>query len=215
MQLEQQETFEITGPQLEVLGRAESKLPAPARKKPAAALALAALALVSVLGIGGVKLRMRYDRTLALYTRTDEYGNGILQDQDAQADAAASLIRLGERILGEQDETVARARNALDGWNASDKQDPAEQYDCNAELYSAVGDLYLAADQAAGEGETAQLEALYAEFTSRQALIERAAANTYNPAAESYNSAADWFPANLIGALWGVEEAPLFAPGAD
>ena len=38
MQLEQQETFEITGPQLEVLGRAESKLPAPARKKPAAAL---------------------------------------------------------------------------------------------------------------------------------------------------------------------------------
>lgn len=133
----------------------------------------------------------------------------------AQADAAASLIRLGERILGEQDETVARARNALDGWNASDKQDPAEQYDCNAELYSAVGDLYLAADQAAGEGETAQLEALYAEFTSRQALIERAAANTYNPAAESYNSAASWFPANLIGALWGVEEAPLFAPGAD
>ena len=124
MQLEQQETFEITGPQLEVLGRAESKLPAPARKKPVAALALAALALVSVLGIGGVKLRMRYDRTLALYTRTDEYGNGILQDQDAQADAAASLIRLGERILGEQDETVARARNALDGWNASDKQAP-------------------------------------------------------------------------------------------
>ena len=60
-----------------------------------------------------------------------------------------------------------------------------------------------------------QLEALYAEFTSRQALIERAAANTYNPAAESYNSAASWFPANLIGALWGVEKAPLFAPGAD
>ena len=35
MQLEQQETFVIHGPQLEVLGAAESKLPAPP-KKPAA-----------------------------------------------------------------------------------------------------------------------------------------------------------------------------------
>ena len=39
MQLEQQETFTIHGPQLEVLGRVESKLPPPARKRPVAALA--------------------------------------------------------------------------------------------------------------------------------------------------------------------------------
>ena len=50
MQLEQQETFTIHGPQLEVLGRVESKLPPPARKRPVAALALAVLALASVLG---------------------------------------------------------------------------------------------------------------------------------------------------------------------
>ena len=56
MQLQEQETFTISGPQLTVLGAAESRLPAPARKKPAAALFLAALALVSVFGLGGLLL---------------------------------------------------------------------------------------------------------------------------------------------------------------
>ena len=34
MQLQQQETFTIQGPQLEVLGELETKLPAPARRRP-------------------------------------------------------------------------------------------------------------------------------------------------------------------------------------
>lgn len=214
-QLEVQETFTVTGPQRAALGRVESKLPAPARKRPVAALALAALALVSVFGIGGAKLRGRYARTLAVYTQTDEYGHGIQQDQASQADAAASLIRLGGRVLGEEADTVVWANAVLDAWNDSDKQDPAVQYGYNTALYSAVGDLYLAVGQAAGDEEKSQLEALYAEFTSRQSLIERAAANTYNPAAEAYNRTTAWFPANAIGALWGVRQAPLFAPGAD
>ena len=36
MQLEQQESFEIKGPQLEVFGEAETRLPAAAKKRPAA-----------------------------------------------------------------------------------------------------------------------------------------------------------------------------------
>ena len=54
MQLEQQETFEIKSPQLEVFGQVESKLPAPAKKRPFAAGFLAVMVLVSVFGIGGV-----------------------------------------------------------------------------------------------------------------------------------------------------------------
>ena len=53
MQLEQQETFEIKSPQLEVFGQVESKLPAPAKKRPFAAGFLAVMVLVSVFGIGG------------------------------------------------------------------------------------------------------------------------------------------------------------------
>ena len=68
MQLQQQETFTIQGPQLQVLGELETKLPTPARRKPTAALVLAALALVSVFGIGGARLKGRYDRVLTAYT---------------------------------------------------------------------------------------------------------------------------------------------------
>ena len=46
MQLEQQETFEIKSPQLEVFGQVESKLPAPAKKRPFAAGFLAVMVLV-------------------------------------------------------------------------------------------------------------------------------------------------------------------------
>ena len=56
MQLEQQENFTIHGPQLEILGEVETKLPAPAKKRGTASIVLVALALVSVLGIGGAKL---------------------------------------------------------------------------------------------------------------------------------------------------------------
>ena len=60
MQLEQQENFTIHGPQLEILGEVETKLPAPAKKRGTASIVLVALALVSVLGIGGAKLKGMY-----------------------------------------------------------------------------------------------------------------------------------------------------------
>ena len=54
------ETFKAyetpTGPQLEVLGQAESRLPAPLKKRGTAWAAALALALVSVLLVGGLKL---------------------------------------------------------------------------------------------------------------------------------------------------------------
>lgn len=115
MQLEQQETFTIHGPQLEVLGRVESKLPPPARKRPVAALALAVLALASVLGVGGGRLRALHDSTARIYSAAqDEYGHGIQSDLADQADAAASLIRVAGGVLGEQDADVQAARQALD-----------------------------------------------------------------------------------------------------
>lgn len=46
MQLEQQESFEIKGPQLEVFGEVETKLPTPAKKRPTALAVLVAAALV-------------------------------------------------------------------------------------------------------------------------------------------------------------------------
>lgn len=212
MQLQQQESFTIRGPQLEVLGELESKLPAPARRAPTGALVLAVLALVSVFGIGGAKLKGRYEQVRAVYTTsTNEYGDGIQTDLAAQADAAASLIRLAGRILGEDDPAVVQANQALDAWNAAPAE-PAAQYSANQGLYAAVGDAYNAAVLKGDSDQKTQLDGLYSEFTSRQALVERAAANDYNPKAEEYNLITRSLPGSLIGQLWGVKDAQLFAP---
>ena len=68
MQLEQQENFTIHGPQLEILGEIETKLPAPAKNRGTASIVLAALALVSVLGIGGAKLKGVESRAVSSYS---------------------------------------------------------------------------------------------------------------------------------------------------
>lgn len=215
MQLEQQESFEIKGPQLEILGRAETGMPPAARKKPVAALALAALALVSVFGIGGLRLKGVYQKTQAIYaTQTDGYGHGIQSDFGAQVDAAASLIRVAGSVLGEDDDTVRQAQTQLDAWNSISRT-PSQQYQVNRALYTAVDTLYNTACDQADASKRDQLEELYAEFTSRQAILERETANDYNPAAQEYNRITDSFPGSLIGRLWGVEQAELYAIPTD
>lgn len=211
MQLEQQETFVIHGPQLEVLGTAESKLPAPLKKRGTAAAVLAALALVSVFGIGGARLKGLHDKTAALYTAAqDKYGHSIQGDFAAQADAAANLIRVAGRTLGQGDASVQAAQAALDAWNAQGDADPAQQYALNRTLAGAVDLVYTAAADTAAQ-EKGQLDDLYDSFTSAQATVERAAA-AYNEQAQAYNQTAGGFPAVVLAGLWGAQPLAYFAP---
>ena len=69
MQLEQQESFEIKGPQLEVFGEAETRLPAAAKKRPAALAVLAVAIVASVLGIGGAQLKGQWRETSEVSSR--------------------------------------------------------------------------------------------------------------------------------------------------
>lgn len=213
MQLEQQETFVIHGPQLELLGEVETRLPPPARKRPVAALALVVLALVSVFGIGGARLQGVRSRTARIYSsQQDEYGHGIQSDFAAQADAAASLIRVAGNVLGEQDADVQTAQAALDAWNAeSDAGQPAVQYRLNTALSGAVDILYTAASDVADSKAKGQLDDLHDSFTSAQATIERAAAD-YNTQAEDYNETVSAFPANLLAGLWNAGPLQTYAP---
>lgn len=187
MQLEQQESFRIEGPQLEVFGQIESKLPAPAKKRPAAVLAIVLAALVAVFGIGGAKLKGRQASVQALYTATNEHGSGMTGDLALRADAAANLIRLCGQVLGTDDATVQAAQAALGG---------------------AVTAMYQQTDAAGGVTEA--ISGQYTEFLSRQDIILRTAANDYNPAAQGYNDTVSGFPANVIGLLWGAGEVQLF-----
>ena len=123
MQLEQQESFEIKGPQLEVFGEAETRLPAAAKKRPAALAVLAVAIVASVLGIGGAQLKGQWRETSEIYTsQIDDYGNGIQQDFSNQADAAASLIRIASAVVGTDDADLQAAQTALDNWNEARPQ---------------------------------------------------------------------------------------------
>lgn len=212
MQLEQNETFEIKGPQLEVLGEAESKLPAPARKRPVAAAVLAAAVLLSVFGIGGAKLKGEYKDVSAVYTeQVDRHGNGIQGDFAVLLDDAASLTRQCQKALGESSAECAAVTELVDRWESTPVS-PAAQYEVFTELNGAVDVMYGAARTAA-DGETlARIESLDASYVSNQSILEREIAQNYTPAAQSYNETAGQFPASLIVPLWGVGEAELFAP---
>lgn len=212
MQLQQQESFEIHGPQLEVLGNLETALPAPVRKRPAGVLAVAVLALVSVVGIGGLQLRGLWSDTAAIYTaQQDDYGHSIQGDFATQVDAAASMIRVATGILGSDDSSVQFAQQALDAWNANSAADANTQYALNQTLYGAIDLLYTTAADQAGSTAKGQLDDLYASFVSAQTTIERAAA-AYNVEAEEYLQTVSAFPASLLAGLWGVGDIPTFAP---
>ena len=213
MQLEQQESFEIKGPQLEVFGEVETKLPAPAKKRPTALAVLAAAALVSVLGIGGAQLKGQWRETSEIYTnQIDEYGNGIQQDFSGQADAAASLIRIAGAVVGEQDADLQAAQTALENWNeAADRQNANEQYTLNRQLYTAIDTLYTAAADEADSKAKGQLTDLYDSFVSSQMILDRETA-AYNEQADAYLKLTRGFPGGVQAALWGVGDIPTFEP---
>ena len=213
MQLEQQESFEIKGPQLEVFGEVETKLPAPAKKRPTALAVLVAAALVSVLGIGGAQLKGQWRETSEIYTnQIDEYGNGIQQDFSSQADAAASLIRIAGSVVGEQDADLQAAQTALENWNkAADRQNANEQYTLNRQLYTAIDTLYTAAADEADSKAKGQLTDLYDSFVSSQMILDRETA-AYNQQADAYLKLTRGFPGGVQAALWGVGDIPTFEP---
>ncbi len=203
MQLEQQESFEIKGPQLEVFGEAETRLPAAAKKRPAALAVLAVAIVVSVLGIGGAQLKGQWRETSEIYTS---------QNFSNQADAAASLIRIASAVVGTDDADLQAAQTALDNWNeAADRKDANEQYTLNQQLYTAVDTLYTAAADEADSKAKGQLTDLYDSFVSSQMILDRETA-AYNQEADSYLKLASGFPGGVQAALWGVKDIPTFEP---
>ncbi|MDD4850010.1 MAG: hypothetical protein PHO10_04855 [Gemmiger sp.] len=209
MQLQEQETFTIEGPQLEVFGEMETKLPAPLKKRSTGGMALVALALVAVLGIGGAKLRGVHSGVTALYTTQNSFGQSIVADLDLRADAAANLIRMCGSLLGTDAPEVAAAQQALDDWNATTAAHPAQQYSANTALGSAVDAMYQAAKGQAGQKLDA-ISTQYNEFLSRQDIVQREVATGYNKKAEAYNKKVSGFPANVIGMLWGAGKVELY-----
>lgn len=213
MQLEQQETFEIKGPQLEVFGQVESKLPSPAKKRPFAAGFLAVMVLVSVFGIGGVQLKSRYRNVSEIYTsEVDKHGNSIQGDFTTLTDTAANLMRACQKVLGEADSSCTTVADLLAQWQDTAIA-PAAQYAVIHQLDNAVDAMYTAAKaKAKASGDALdQIDSLDASYVSTQSILQREIAQNYTTAAQSYNTMASGFPANVIGTLWGAGQVELYA----
>ena len=186
MQLEQQETFTIHGPQLEILGEVETKLPAPAKKRGVASLVLVALALVSVFGIGGARLKGTQTAAVAAYT-------------------AAQVVAEAGTILGEDNAAVQQAQKAVNEYIGDiSRQQPT----VHSEMINAVELAYKTAHAQREKQDRRELDIAHDEFTSYENIIVREYLTKYNKYAAVVNSTA--FPTAQLGALWGVEAMPTF-----
>ena len=171
MQLEQQETFEIKSPQLEVFGQVESKLPAPAKKRPFAAGFLAVMVQVSVFGIGGVQLKSRYRNVAEIYTsEVDKHGNSIQGDFTTLTDTAANLMRACQKVLGEADSNCTTVADLLAQWQDTAIA-PAAQYAVIHQLDNAVDAMYTAAKAKATDDALDQINSLDASYVSTQSIL--------------------------------------------
>ena len=76
---------------------------------------------MSVLGIGGAKLKGMYRETAEIYTSAqDEYGHSIQGDFEAQADAAANLIKQAGYVDSLRRLLYRKSEDALAAWNDTD-----------------------------------------------------------------------------------------------
>ena len=183
MQLEQQETFTIHGPQLEILGEVETKLPAPAKKRGVASLVLVALALVSEM----------------CTTNSGRTDTGRL------AQAAAQVVAETGTILGEDNAAVQQAQKAVNEYIGDiSRQQPT----VHSEMVNAVELAYKTAHAQRDKQDRRELDIAHDEFTSYENIIVREYLTKYNKYAAVVNSTA--FPTAQLGALWGVETMPTF-----
>lgn len=202
--MELQETYRVTGPQLEVLGRAEDALPAPARKRPVTAGVLAVVALGATLLLGGLKLKSQYNTVAQLYhSENDGYSISYLVDQSQNY--AANMIRVASEVLEAEDSALTGAQEALDALEQA--QTPREEYQAESQLVSRIKELY---EVAAPLLEGSRYDSFRGQYQEALSAWEQTGHMTYNDQAAAYNEMAAAFPANLIGGLWGVQEVELY-----
>ena len=225
------ETFKAyetpTGPQLEVLGQAESALPAPMKRRGTARAAALALALVSVLLVGGLKLKGQYGSVQQMYESgrdADGYAYNISACLQTSQDTAANILTVAGQILDGTDATLQNAQQALEALEESrETGGPSAQYQANSALKQSVDLLYqnlqLGREEAGADGGLYDsLQTQWSAFLDSQDQMSHIADDpriegqkSYNEAAREYNQTVSSLPARWLAALWGCQEVELFA----
>lgn len=211
-----EQTVQLTPLQQKLAGL-EQRLPA-ALGTQAAALALSVVVMLAAFfGLGGSKLRARYNEARQWYTVGVAADNGynLKEELTTRLNTAANVITTGSNTLGAEDASVQTAQTALDAFSAC--MDGVTRgtagmhalYEANETLGAAIDQLYAKLQEnAADPMKMGAVQGQYGQFNSAATIIGNL---QYNQAVYNYQNEVGGFPANLLGGLFGVEEVEPFA----
>ena len=206
-------------PAQQKLAGLEKALPAPLKQQAAAALLALVIVAGSVVGIGGAKLRGRYNEAKSWYSVGVAADNGytLSEELTERAFTAANVITsaLNTQGLGSDSPEVTQAQQALEQFEDCQAQlDEGEgsmhaMYEANAALDSAIDQLYAKMQELAEDPlNMGAVQTQYGRFNSAGTIL---GSLHYNEEVTRYQGETGGFPANLLGALFGIEEVELFA----
>ena len=216
--VEQEAPARTLTPLQKKLAGLEKALPVPLRTR-ALALVLAVVILAAgAVGVGGLKLRGRYNEAKNWYTVGVKADNGYtLSDQlNERAYTAANIITtaLNTPGLGADSSAVAGAQQALDAFEdcqarvSEGTAGMGEMYDADEALDSAVNLLYGQMQQLAEDPlNMGAVQTQYGRFNSAGTVL---GSLHYNEAVTAYRNETDGFPASLLKGLFGIKEVEVF-----
>ena len=195
----------------------EKALPAALAKQGTALVLSVVVMLAAFLGLGGAKLRSRYNEARQWYTTGVAADNGytLSEELTTRANTAANIITTGGNTLGADNAEVLAAQDALtvfqndlDGLNAGKTRMHAVYQD-NTALGAAIDQLYAKLqEQAADPMKMGAVQGQYGQFNSAATIIGNL---TYNEKVYAYQKDTGGFPASVLKGLFGVKEVEPFA----
>ncbi len=195
----------------------EQALPAALAKRGTALVLSVVVMLAAFFGLGGAKLRSRYNEARQWYTTGVAADNGytLSEELTTRANTAANIITTGGNTLGADSAEVLAAQDALtvfqndlDGLNAGKTRMHAVYQD-NTALGAAIDQLYATLqEQAADPMKMGAVQGQYGQFNSAGTIL---GSLQYNNAVYDYQNDTGGFPASVLGGLFGVQEVEPFA----
>lgn len=156
-----------------------------------ATLVLVIAVLLSLFGIGGMKVRGVGDKARATYAETI---GGCLS---ARIAAAENILAAAEGAGVD----TARAQNAVKALRDADN--PTEDYEANTVLTAEIGLVYEAARQVMDAQAGSLLQTQWSEFLSNGQIIQFSQED-YNSEARTAQKKLSGFPASLLATLTGA-----------
>ena len=208
----------------------ENRLPTALRNRGAALALSIVVMLAAFFGLGGAKLKAKYNSASQWFPYGVAADNGYTLNEEllTRLNTAANVITTGTSTLGADSTEVQAAQTALDDFSAcldaaqadGSKQDltslPYYQgstmhalYQANEALGTVIDQLYAKMqEQAADPMKMGAVQGQYGQFNSAGTIIGNL---QYNDAVYEYQNDVGGFPASMLGRLFGVQEVEPFA----